>query len=114
MSRTYKDQPSRVTCPENNWRFGVECVEYTVTNSEGDEFIWYSYLDVAGAHTKKKRSYKERHWMTTPMWWVRLMMNQPQRVATKQWEKQVVRAKVEDIIDLDTPSVSRRPHCYYW
>jgi TATA-binding protein-associated factor Taf7 len=114
MSRTYKDQPSRVTHPENEWRFGVERVDYTFKDSEGYEVTWFRYLDLPGVHTKKKRSYRERHWMTTPMWWVRLMMNQPQRVATKQWEKKVVKVRVEDIIDLDTPSVSRRPHWYYW
>lgn len=114
MSRTYKDKPGRVTCPEDRWNFGIERVYYTVKTDEGYEYTHVRIFDLPGVRTKKKRSYKERNWLTTPMWWVRLMMNQPQRVATKQWEKKVVKVSVEDIIDLDTPSVSRRPHWYYW
>ena len=38
--------------------------------------------------------------MPTPMWWVREFMNQPQRTRGKEWERQVVKCDVDDIIDL--------------
>jgi hypothetical protein len=52
--------------------------------------------------------------MTTPGWWVRMMMNKPQRVASKQWEREVVKMVVEDLVDADPPSLGKKPHVYYW
>ena len=52
--------------------------------------------------------------MTTPMWWIREMMNQPQRAKGRQWEKSVLKVDINDLDIIDYPSVSRKPHIYYW
>jgi hypothetical protein len=63
---------------------------------------------------KKKKVDTENHWMTTPMWFIREYHNQPQRARGKQWEKKALKCSIDGLIDLDTPSVSRKPHIYYW
>lgn len=113
MSRTYKDRPIQVIDPEYDWRFGTERIECTIVNFYGECTRNYR-VSIAGARTKKKRSWRKLHGMPTPMWWVRMMMNRPQRTATKQWERQVVRVNRDSILDEDTPSVSKKPHIYYW
>ena len=125
MSRTYKDKPWKYQDPENSWDFGKVQVKYTYTtkvykgcgewSEETIEGVGIRYLDVKGARRKKKRrTDTEWHWMSTPMWWIREMMNQPQRAAGRQWEKKVIKVDIEDLIDVDLPSVSRKPHWYYW
>ena len=52
--------------------------------------------------------------MSTPSWWTRCMMNRPQRRAGSIWELTVTQTPIEEIDLLDTPSVSRKPHQYYW
>jgi hypothetical protein len=56
----------------------------------------------------------ENHWMSTPSWWIREMMNQPQRAKGRQWEKSVLKVDINDLDIIDYPSVSRKPHWYYW
>ncbi len=53
----------------------------------------------------------EDHWMSTPSWWTRLVMNRPQRRAGRLWERKVL---FEDIEETDSPGVSHRPHIYYY
>lgn len=43
-----------------------------------------------------------------------MYMTAPQRSKGKEWEKQVVKVKQEDLEDIDKPSVSKKPHIYYW
>lgn len=123
MSRTYKDKKWKYRDPENDWHFGMVQVPYTYMTrnytgngwSEPYERTAFRWLEVKGAkRKKKKRVDTEWHWMSTPMWWVREMMNQPQRAAGTQWEKKILKVDIEDLIDVDTPSVSRKPHIYYW
>jgi hypothetical protein len=65
--------------------------------------------------TKKKKNVDtENHWMTTPMWYIREFMNQPQRAKGRQWEKTVLKVDINDLDAIDYPSVSRKPHLYYW
>lgn len=126
MSRTHKDKPWKLAEPQSQWDYGVVRIPY-----ESERFVYeyedgkwtkgesvpctrYMSLQRAGVKTKKKRSYQERHWMPTPMWWIREFMNQPQRTRGKEWERQVVKCGVDNIIDLDQPTVSRKPHLYYW
>lgn len=65
-----------------------------------------------GDKAKKKKFGDDWRWMNTPSWWVRLMMTRPQRKAGKTWERKAATAL--DIEELDTPSVSRKPHYYFW
>lgn len=53
----------------------------------------------------------EDHWMSTPSWWTRLVMNRPQRRAGKMWEATVIREELEET---DPPGVSKRPHVYFY
>ena len=101
MSRTYKDRPTRVKYPRvDNWVF-----------TEG-----YGRRDLPTIEPKKRKEVDtEEHWMSTPGWWIRCMMNKPQRKAGSIWERAVVTTK--NILDIDllhTPSDSRKPHIYYW
>ena len=115
MSRSYKDQPWKLRYPESRWDYGMERVPYQKWSNEFQ--YWYNfwcYIQKPGVKTKKKRHYQEYHGMPTPMWWVREFMNQPQRTRGKEWERQIVKYQVEDLVDADLPSVSRKPHHYYW
>ena len=102
MSRTHKDHPSKLRFEE--WNIDRERIEGT---------FYYIYLPTT--KTKKRRgSDTEWHWMSTPSWWTRLTMNRPQRRAGSIWERTVTQTSIEEIDLLDTPSVSRKPHQYYW
>ena len=126
MSRTHKDKPWKHAEPESQWDYDQVSVPYESTRFEYeyDNGKWtkgevvpctrYMILKQAGVKTKKKRSHTERNWMTTPMWWIREMMNQPQRVRSKQWERQVVEYDTDELEDCDPPYIGRRPHLYYW
>ena len=103
MSRTYKDKPAKDW--SESWGKDRERIEGT--------FYW---IDLPTTKTKKRKEVDtEEHWMGTPGWWIRCMMNKPQRRAGSIWEREVVTTKnILDIDLLDTPSNSRRPHIYYW
>jgi hypothetical protein len=112
MSRTHKDKSWKLADPQSRWDYGRVRIPY---ESDRYEYRAYFYLDEAGVKTKKPRSYNERHWMPTPMWWIREFMTQPQRTRGKEWERRVVKCDdVDSIIDLDQPTVSRKPHLYFW
>lgn len=106
MSRTYKDRPSKIRFPEEQWDYKYyRC---------GDKW-YYGYLAYPGVLTKKKKHVDtENHWMSEPSWFIREFMNQPQRARGKQWEKKIVKVSLDDLIDVDYPDVSRKPHIYYW
>ena len=115
MSRTYKDKPWKLKSPESRWDYGMERIPYQKWSQEFQH--WYNfwcYIERPGVKSKKKRHCKEYHSMPTPMWWVREMMNQPQRAKGRQWEKSVLKVDINDLDVIDYPSVSRKPHLYYW
>lgn len=115
MSRTHKDKPWKLVDPESRWDFGMERVPYQKWSNEFQ--YWYNaycYIERGGVKTKKKRTYHERNWMRTPMWWIREYMTQPQRTRGKEWERQIVKVAPEDLLDQPVPNVDRKPHWYYW
>jgi hypothetical protein len=59
----------------------------------------------------KKHKDTEYHWMTTPMWWVRLIMNRPQRAQSHILEKLAVGLK--DLEDFDFRDTRKKPFVYY-
>lgn len=91
MSRTYKDRPSKVRFPEV-----------------------YPYWVTVEKTKKRKEVDTEWHWMSTPGWWVHTFMTKPQRRAGSMWEREVVRISPTNLEEVDKPSVSRKPHLYYW
>ena len=102
MSRTYKDKPAKDW--SESWGKDRERIEGT--------FYW---IDLPTTKTKKRKKLDtEEHWMGTPGWWIRSMMTKPQRRAGTVWEHIVTRTPTEHIDLLDTPSISRKPHIYYW
>jgi hypothetical protein len=107
MSRTYKDRPSKIRFPEEQW-------DYKYYRIGGGN--WHiCFLEYRGVLTKKKKRVDtENHWMTEPSWFIREFMNQPQRARGKQWEKKIVKVSLDNLIDVDYPDVSRKPHIYYW
>lgn len=117
MSRTYKDIPWKIRHPQED---NYERVEYELESPRttwNGKIVTTSYFGVykAGVKTKKKKNKDtEWHWMSTPGWWVSMFMTRPQRHAGKMWERKVLKANIEDVDLLDTPNVSRKPHCYYW
>ena len=71
MSRTYKDRPFKIRFPEDQWDYKY----YRV----GDRW-YFNYLAYPGVLTKKKKNVDtDWHGMTTPSWFIREFMNQPQR-----------------------------------
>ena len=68
-----------------------------------------------GNKAKERKFGANWHWLSnTPAWWTRLMMNRPQRKAGKTWERKATTTAVEQLDEVDTPSVSRKPHQYFW
>ena len=115
MSRTYKDKPWKLAHPEQQWEFGMERIPYQQWSQSCQRwYTTYCWISKPGVKTKKKRSYKEYHGMPTPNWFVHDFMTVPQRAAGKQWEKKIVEVPASELIDQDTPSVSRKPKQYYW
>lgn len=107
MSRTYKDVPWKLRFPERQF-------DYRYERNVFHHWPWYCALEKAGVLTKKKRHYKEYHGMPTPNWWVREFMTQPQRTHGKEWERQIVKYAVDDLLDVEVPNVDRKPKLYYW
>lgn len=126
MSRTYKDKKWTLRFPEYDYTKDREAVPYEAYRRRydwetsnwiiTDEVITrYYYLPKKGVKTKKRRKIDTNwHWMSTPSWWTRLMMNRPQRRAAHLWEKEAQKTEVESLEDLDIPNVSHKPHKYYW
>lgn len=91
MSRTLKDRPSRVRFPEVG-NYGVEKLK------------------------KPRDQDTDWHWLQmTPSWWVNLFMTRPQRHAAQRWERDIQKIQdQEELEEVDTPNVSKKPHKYYW
>jgi hypothetical protein len=102
VSRTLKDRPSRVK--HEPW-------DKDLVRVEG----WFRYINLPTTKTKKRRKVDtEWHWMNTPSWWTRLMMNKPQRREGSIWERKAVLTDFSSLLELDTPGVGRKPHVYFW
>lgn len=117
MSRTYKDKPWKHREPElADYHFDYYKVEKCEVLSSYTN-LWYKrygWIQYPGMRAKKKRSYREPHWMKTPMWWIHEMMTVPQRRKGRAWEHKVVAMSICDVDLADTPPNSRKPHWYYW
>jgi len=85
MSRTNKDKPRKFSNLKEN--------ELKPRNYLDPDHNWYS---------------------ATPSWWTRLMMNRPQRAEAHKWEQNAKHTPIDQLEELDTPSVSRKPHVYFW
>lgn len=121
MSRTYKDKPQKYKDPSAcDYTWGHEKVPYDHTYHNfrtGEELTVTSYWlrDLPGVKPKRRKELDtEWHWMTTPSWWTRMMMNRPQRRSCHLWEHQAARMDLESLEDLDTPPSGKKPHKYYW
>lgn len=130
MSRTYKDKPWKFSHPESRWDFGTEQLSYLSERriyeydlekgswgytGETEPCVRFFHKQIPGVKTKKKKRVDcEWHWMTTPGWFIKEFMNRPQRAKGRMWEKKITKVALEDLDLLDTPSVGRKPHVYYW
>lgn len=129
MSRTHKDRPHRVRFPYR-WDHDTITIRERVLVTTSTELDWetmeFVTTDLDEPHERwitrrletrttkpkrKKRKDTQDHWMSTPSWWTRLMMNKPQRRRGHVWERKVL---LEDIEETDPPDVSHKPHVYYW
>jgi hypothetical protein len=99
MSRTYKDKPYRFQYP--SW---------------DADYIWlegYGHREAKTTKTKKrKKEDTEDHWMTTPSWWVNMIMTKPERRNAHLLEKKALVAV--DLEDFEIPDLGRKPYIYYW
>lgn len=98
MSRTYKDNPTRVRFPEPFDHDRV-CIPGT----------WHSIELPTTRAKKRKREDTEHHWMGTPSWWTHMMMIRPRRAR----ENQSLRC-MGDVNEFDFVDTGRKPHIYYW
>lgn len=102
MSKTYKDVPMKFDLPGERW----DDIHYTVGRCR--------WCEKPGVKTKKKRHFKERTWMRTPMWWIHEFHQVPIRRKNRDWEFKIKRTPIEDLDLYPAPSVGRKPHWYYW
>lgn len=122
MSRTYKDIPWKMRFPQHadiNSRYNFypyirEYKDYE-TKETKSKLAWFS-VKKAGFFQKVKRTKNAQwHWMgSTPSWWINQMMTRPQRVASKKFEREIVKCNIEELEELDAPIIGRKPHIYYW
>ena len=102
MSRTNKDVPSKFK--REPWDADRIMVEH---------YGFYKYRQAKTTKTKKRKEVDtEDKWMSTPGWWVKMMMNRPERREHHLLEKKVLREI--NIEDVDFPDLGRKPHIYYW
>ena len=118
MSRTTKDKKWDIRHPENASTFGKEKLEYIIEytsfyTGEKCKYNSYTYVDIPGAKTKKKRGVdgKWRWYQRTPSWWTKMTMLKPQRRAGRIWERKVL---FEDIEETDPPGVGKKPRIYFY
>jgi hypothetical protein len=103
MSRTLKDKPSKLK-HEPYWQD-----RYLVPIEDDEFFRRYMYAKTTKAK-KRKEVDTEEHWMSTPGWWVNLMMNRPQRREVRVWERKALFSDLDDLIQ----PVKKYKHVYYW
>lgn len=137
MSRTYKDQPPHIRFEDQRrWR-GDQADWHRFDYEQkmiGYRTSWYDYktgvthrldtpqeyeytvwLKKPGVIRKKKKNDDIKyHWMGTPSAWTKIMMNRPQRKASKKWEREIVKNQIETLEDADAPPLGRKPHGWYW
>ena len=101
MSRTYKDKPSKLRHSHYRNDKDFVCV---------DGMYLYELKLPTTKPKKRKEVDTEWHWMTTPSWWTRLMMNKPQRREVKLWERKALISDLEDLIE---PG-KKYKHVYFW
>lgn len=66
-----------------------------------------------GGKAKQKEFGDNWCWMqSTPGWWIRLMMQKPQRRLASVWQRNA--EKSIDVSDIDKPPHGRKPHWYFW
>jgi hypothetical protein len=121
MARTHKDTNRKYRYPEQELSFGTDNIAYLETYYSMDgktetTCIRYHKFLVAGAKTKKRRrSNTSWHWYAqTPGSWVKEFMNQPQRNRGNQWCRKLMGVNQCVLADQLEPTVSRKPHIYYW
>ncbi len=119
MSRTYKDRPSRVRFPRENEYFPVPYIRVGrnwKTGEYEERLGWYFIKKPTALPKKRRTDDSEWHWQSTPSWWTRIFMNRPQRIASKRWEREIVKYSFWDIAndDFDPPLIGDKPHTYYW
>ncbi len=107
MSRTLKDRKWELKFPELGWQF--DSIKIT-----SDSSYSVRYIKLPGVKTKKRKEVDtDWHWLRgSPSWWTRLTMNRPQRRAGHMWEQKVLLET--DLENTDPPSVSYKPHVYYY
>lgn len=116
MSRTYNTKPRRLRYPR--WDTYMEKVEYLSECTDFLSGLPRSYhktvwLELAGVKPKKKRKQDtEDRWMTTPSWFTKLFMNRPQKRRGRKWETKI--KGLSNLEDIDYPSVSKKPHKYFY
>lgn len=69
-----------------------------------------------GDRVTKKSKEKDTtwHWQSTPSWWTNMFMTRAQRKQAQIWERNAQKTDPDDLDELDTPNVSKKPHIYYW
>lgn len=111
MSRTYKDKPYKHTEYAKERDAALQRKEVPYLNGTVYYWVW----DNSGKRKKRKEVDSEYHWMNTPSWWTNMFMNRPQRHEGRMWEHEVSKIQnPEDLDEVDTPNVSKKPHVYYW
>jgi hypothetical protein len=61
------------------------------------------------------RYHSDGSWtMTTPGWWVRMMMTTPQRAKVRGLLREVMHMELDNLIDYPFFPLAKKPHCYYW
>ena len=116
MSRTFKDKPYRLTHePWDKDTIHVPAIQtYTLWRTkEKVEIDTFIHLQLPTTKTKKRKTKDtEDHWMTTPGWWIRLMMGRPERRSANMLTHKAL--LLADIEEIDIPDLKRKPHIYYW
>jgi len=111
MSRTYKDRPYK----HSEYAKERDLACYRRVEEYDDYTLYYWVWDDSFKRKKRKEVDHEYHWMSTPGYWTRAMMNRPQRRAGRIWECDTVKINnLEELEVIDTPSVGRKPHVYFW
>lgn len=118
MSRTWKDKPYKLKY--ESYLKDTVSVPYTTArvSSATHEMCEYNFTYTLYLKTTKPKKRKkvdtESHWMSTPSWWTKISMIRPQRREGSLWERDTVKTSLSELEEVDKPSVSRKPHKYFW
>jgi len=64
---------------------------------------------------KKQRLFNPWFWFEqTPAWWIRMMMQKPQRRKASMWQRDAEKSSKADLDNLDKPPHGKKPHWYFW